>query len=150
MSVDLTPYFASYKALVHIVDGVFHKVKEEFPKEVFCREKCSDCCYALFDLTLVEAVYLNHEFGKKFSGDEKNQILAKADKTDRALVKLKREAYKKVKAGADQLEIVAQMSQERIFVQGNPYPTLNMDRIYSQLQLISAQMLKGIQSSENA
>ncbi len=187
MSVDLTPYFAAYKALVHIVDGVFHKVKEEFPREVFCREKCSDCCYALFDLTLVEAAYLNHEFGKKFSGDQKNQILAKADKTDRALVKLKRDAYKQVQAGADQLEIVAKMSQERIrcpllgendlcimydqrpitcrvygiptstlgashicgrtnFVQGNPYPTLNMDRIYSQLQLISAQMLKGIQS----
>ena len=110
-----------------------------------------------------------------------------AGKTDRALVRLKRDAYKKVKDGADQIEIVGQMSQERVrcpllgqdnlcviyehrpitcrvygipvstagashicgrtnFIQGTPYPTLNMDKIYTQLQLISAKLIKGIQS----
>ena len=187
MPIDLKEYFAQYQALVQVVDGVFEKVKQEYPKEVFCREKCSDCCYAIFDLTLVEALYLKEQFLNKFSGKEKNDILEVADKTDRALIKLKRDAYKKVQDGADQLEIIAQMSQERVrcpllgsdnlcimyehrpitcrvygipvstagsshicgrtnFIQGNPYPTLNMDKIYTQLQLISAKLIQGIGS----
>ncbi|MCG8553659.1 MAG: YkgJ family cysteine cluster protein [Desulfobacterales bacterium] len=186
--MDLKKHFVKYEAVVSMVDQVFDRVKKEFPKEVFCREKCSDCCYAIFDLTLIEALYLNHKFNEKFSGTEKADLIAIADKTDRALVKMKRDAYKKVKDGADQLEIVAKMSQERVrcpllgendlclmyecrpitcrvygmptstagashicgrtnFVQGKAYPTLNMDKIYTQLQLLSAELVKDINST---
>jgi len=189
MALDLEKHFVKYEALVEIVDQVFKKVKQEFPKEVFCREKCSDCCYAIFDLTLIEALYLSQKFKENFSGSAKSDLIAIADKTDRALVKMKRDAYKKVKEGADQLEIVGRMSQERVrcpmlgednlcvmydnrpitcrvygiptstagashicgrtnFVQGNPYPTLNMDKIYSQLQLLSAELIKDINSEK--
>ncbi len=188
MALDLSKHFAQYEALVQMVDGVFDKVKSEYPKEVFCREKCSDCCYALFDLTLIEALYLKDKFLEKFSGIEKENIVQLADKTDRALVKMKRDAFKKVKNGGDQLEVIAKMSQERVrcpllaednlcvlydhrpitcrvygiptstagqshicgrtnFIQGNPYPTLNMDKIYTQLQLLSAQLIKDINST---
>lgn len=186
--MDLDKHFVKYEAVVNMVDQVFDRVKKEFPKEVFCREKCSDCCYAIFDLTLIEALYLNHKFNEKFSGKEKADLIAIADKTDRALAKMKRDAYKKVKDGADQLEIVGRMSQERVrcpllgendlclmyehrpltcrvygiptstagashicgrtnFVQGKAYPTLNMDKIYTQLQLLSAELIKDIKSS---
>lgn len=186
--MDLEKHFVKYEAVVSMVDQVFDRVKKEFPKEVFCREKCSDCCYAIFDLTLIEALYLNHKFNEKFSGTEKADLIAIADKTDRVLVKMKRDAYKKVKDGADQLEIVAKMSQERVrcpllgennlclmyeyrpitcrvygiptstagashicgrtnFVQGKAYPTLNMDKIYTQLQLLSAELVKDINST---
>jgi Fe-S-cluster containining protein len=186
--MDLDKHFVKYEAVVSMVDQVFDRVKKEFSKEVFCREKCSDCCYAIFDLTLIEALYLNHKFNEKFSGTEKADLIAIADKTDRALVKMKRDAYKKVKDGADQLEIVGRMSQERVrcpllgdnnlclmyenrpitcrvygiptstagashicgrtnFVQGKAYPTLNMDKIYTQLQLLSAELVKDINST---
>ncbi|WP_157237866.1 YkgJ family cysteine cluster protein [Desulfobacter curvatus] len=186
--MDLDKHFVKYEAVVSMVDQVFDRVKKEFPKEVFCREKCSDCCYAIFDLTLIEAIYLNHKFNEKFSGNEKSDLIAIADKTDRALAKMKRDAYKKVKEGADQLEIVGRMSQERVrcpllgennlclmyehrpitcrvygiptstagashicgrtnFVQGKAYPTLNMDKIYTQLQLLSAELVKDIKST---
>lgn len=186
--MNLDKHFVKYEALVSMVDQVFDRVKKEFPKEVFCREKCSDCCYAIFDLTLIEALYLNHKFNEKFSGKEKADLIAIADKTDRALTKMKRDAYKKVKEGADQLEVVGRMSQERVrcpllgennlclmyeyrpitcrvygiptstagashicgrtnFVQGKAYPTLNMDKIYTQLQLLSAELIKDINSS---
>ncbi len=189
MALDLKEHFVKYEALVHMVDGVFERVKKEYPKEVFCRKKCSDCCYAIFDLTLIEALYLNDKFLKQFSGTEKNSLIEIADKTDRVLVKMKRNAYREVKNGADQLEIVAKMSQERIrcpllgkddlcvmyehrpitcrvygiptstagsshicgrtnFKQGEPYPTLNMDKIYSQLQLLSVQLIKDINSEQ--
>jgi Fe-S-cluster containining protein len=186
--MDLDKHFVKYEAVVNMVDQVFDRVKQEYPKEVFCREKCSDCCYAIFDLTLIEALYLNHKFNEKFSGKEKAELIAIADKTDRALAKMKRDAYKKVKDGADQLEIVGRMSQERVrcpllgdnnlclmyenrpitcrvygiptstagashicgrtnFVQGKAYPTLNMDKIYTQLQLLSAELVKDINST---
>ena len=186
--MDLDKHFVKYEAVVSMVDQVFDRVKKEYAKEVFCREKCSDCCYAIFDLTLIEALYLNHKFNEKFSGTEKADLIAIADKTDRALVKMKRDAYKKVKDGADQLEIVGRMSQERVrcpllgdnnlclmydnrpitcrvygiptstagashicgrtnFVQGKAYPTLNMDKIYTQLQLLSAELVKDINST---
>jgi Fe-S-cluster containining protein len=189
MALDLKEHFVKYEALVHMVDGVFERVKKEYPKEVFCRKKCSDCCYAIFDLTLIEALYLNDKFLKNFSGMEKNSLIEIADKTDRVLVKMKRNAYREVKNGAEQLEIVAKMSQERVrcpllgkddlcvlyehrpitcriygiptstagsshicgrtnFKQGEPYPTLNMDKIYSQLQLLSVQLIKDINSEQ--
>lgn len=189
MSLDLKEHFVKYEALVQMMDAVFDRVKKEYPKEVFCREKCSDCCYAIFDLTLIEALYLKDRFIKKFSGKEKNDICEIADKTDRALTKMKRDAYREVKNGASELEIVAKMSQERVrcpllgendlcvmyehrpitcrvygiptstmgvshicgrtnFKQGEPYPTLNMDKIYTQLQLLSAQLVKDINSEK--
>ena len=189
MALDLKEHFVKYEALVHMVDGVFERVKKEYHKEVFCRKKCSDCFYAIFDLTLIEALYLNDKFLKQFSGIEKNSLIEIAGKTDRVLVKMKRNAYREVKNGADQLEIVAKMSQERIrcpllgkdelcvmyehrpitcrvygiptstagsshicgrtnFKQGEPYPTLNMDKIYSQLQLLSVQLIKDINSEQ--
>ncbi len=189
MALDLEKHFVKYEALVGMVDQLFNKVKDEFPKEVFCREKCSDCCYAIFDLTLIEALYLNHKFKENFSGSEKSTLIATADKTDRALTKMKRDAVKEVKKGKEELEIVGRMSQERVrcpllgednlcvmydnrpitcrvygiptstagtshicgrtnFVQGQPYPTLNMDKVYSQLQLFSAELVRDI-NSEN-
>lgn len=189
MALDLREHFVKYEALVQMVDAVFDRVKKEYPKEVFCREKCSDCCYAIFDLTLIEALYLKDKFLNKFSGKEKSDLIAVADKTDRVLTRMKRDAFKEVKNGADQLEIVGKMSQERVrcpllgednlcvlyenrpitcrvygiptstagvshicgrtnFSQGKPYPTLNMDKIYTQLQLLSAQLVKAI-NSEN-
>ena len=189
MALDLNEHFVKYEALVEVVDGVFGRVKKEYPREVFCREKCSDCCYAIFDLTLIEALYINSKFLSNFSGQEKNSLIEIADKTDRVLVKMKRNAYKEVKNGADQLEIVGKMSQERVrcpllgennlclmydfrpitcrvygipistagsshicgrtnFNQGDSYPTLNMDKIYSQLQLLSGELIRDI-NSEN-
>ncbi len=189
MALNFKEHFVKYEALVQMVDGVFKRVKNDYPKEVFCREKCSDCCYAIFDMTLIEALYLNDKFQKNITGSKKNDLIKIADKTDRALAKMKRAAYKKVKDGAAELEILGEMSIERVkcplldkndlchmyehrpitcriygiptstlgvshicgrtnFKQGDPYPTLNMDKIYTQLQLLSAQLVKDINSEK--
>ncbi|MCP4020798.1 MAG: YkgJ family cysteine cluster protein [Desulfobacteraceae bacterium] len=188
MTIDLKEHFIKYEAVVQMIDAVFDRVKNEYPKEVFCREKCSDCCYALFDLTLIEALFLKQKFIEKFSGKEKNDLIKTADKTDRALYKLKRDAYKEFQEGKEELEIVGKMSQERVrcpllgsddlcvlyenrpitcrvygiptatagvshicgrtnFTQGKQYPTLNMDKIYTQLQLLSAELIRDIKSN---
>ena len=40
--MDLEKHFVKYEAVVGMIDQVFDRVKKEYPKEVFCREKCSD------------------------------------------------------------------------------------------------------------
>ena len=59
---ELTPVFTAYEALVAEADAVFARVGEMHPDCVTCKPGCSDCCHAMFDLSLVEAMYLNARF----------------------------------------------------------------------------------------
>jgi hypothetical protein len=58
MDFDFTPYFKKYEALVSKSDEAFEHVRKAYAECVKCEEKCADCCYALFDLTLIEALYI--------------------------------------------------------------------------------------------
>jgi Fe-S-cluster containining protein len=114
MSVDLTSYFGKYEALVAQADGVFDRVKNAHADCVKCEEKCADCCFALFDLTLIEALYIHHKFNEKYQGSEKAEILEKSNCADRRIYKIKREAYKDLQAGKNEGEILAAMAFERV------------------------------------
>lgn len=188
MSVDLTSYFNKYEALVAQANGVFDRVKKAHADCVKCEEKCADCCFALFDLTLIEALYIHHKFNEKYQGSEKAELLEKSNRADRQIYKIKRRAYSDFQAGKkNEGEILAAMSLERIrcpllnekelcdlyeyrpitcrfygvptaiggaghtcgksgFKQGEKYPTINLDAVHSQLQQISAELLRDIQS----
>jgi len=41
-----------------LVDEAFKTVTEAFPDEVHCDKGCQDCCHAVFDISLIEAVNL--------------------------------------------------------------------------------------------
>ena len=188
MSVDLTSYFNKYEALVAQANGAFDRVKKAHADCVKCEEKCADCCFALFDLTLIEALYIHHKFNEKFQGSEKAELLEKSNRADRQIYKIKRKAYSDFQAGEKKEgEILAAMALERIrcpllnekelcdlyeyrpitcrfygvptaiggaghtcgksgFKQGEKYPTINLDAVHSQLQQISAELLRDIQS----
>ena len=187
MSVDFTSYFEKYEALVAQADGAFDRVKNTHADCVKCEEKCADCCFALFDLTLIEALYIHHKFNDKFQGSEKVELLEKSNRADRRIYKIKRKAYSELQAGKNEGEILAAMALERVrcpllnekelcdlyeyrpitcrfygvptaiggaghtcgksgFKQGEKYPTVNLDAVYSQLQQISAELLRDIQS----
>ena len=72
MIADLEPIIEKYEALVKQVDEVFEKVRSDYPDCVKCKLECADCCHALFDLSLVEALYVNLKFLETL-GDEKNR-----------------------------------------------------------------------------
>ena len=187
MSIDLKPYFNKYEALVAQADGAFERVKNVYTDCVKCEEKCADCCFALFDLTLIEALYIHHKFNEKYQGSEKIELLEKSNRADRQIYKIKRKAYSELQAGKNEGEILAAMALERIrcpllnekelcalyeyrpitcrfygvptaiggaghtcgksgFKQGEKYPTVNLDAVHSQLQQISAELLRDIQS----
>jgi hypothetical protein len=54
MNLDLSQFFKEYESLVAQVDAVFQKVSGNFASEVRCQQGCSDCCHALFDVTLLK------------------------------------------------------------------------------------------------
>ena len=187
MNIDFTPYFKKYETLVATADEAFERVKKAHADCVKCEEQCSDCCHALFDLTLIETLYLNYQFNKKFEGSKRAALLEKANRADRRAYQIKRKAYKKLQDGKNEGEILAELSLERIrcpllneknlcdlydnrpltcrfygiptaiggaghtcgksgFKQGEKYPTVNLDSVHSQLQQISAELLRDIQS----
>ena len=85
MEINYTRYFKKYQELIKTADHVFARVRNDYPDCVKCKIECSDCCYAMFDLTLIEAIYISHQFDKKFSGLEKEKILQKANFIDRKI-----------------------------------------------------------------
>ncbi len=110
--MDFSEIFARYEGFVAEVDAIFNKVKEAHPEAVKCGEGCDDCCYALFDLSLVEAMYLNQKFNESFSGAARSEVMQRADKADREAYKIKRKVFKASQEGrkaADILEEVASM-----------------------------------------
>jgi Fe-S-cluster containining protein len=114
MEIDFTPFFKQYEELVASADAVFERVQKEFPECVKCKVECSDCCHALFDLSLIEALYINTQFNRLFKDEERERMIVKANRADRAVYKLKKKAYKDLKAGKNEDEIMQAMSKERI------------------------------------
>lgn len=189
MDFDLTPYLQRYQALARVADQVFDRVAAEHPECVRCRSGCVDCCHALFDLTLIEALYINRKFNERYSGPERERLLEKANKADRQIAKIKREAYRDLREGRkDETRILTELGRVRErcpllddddlcvlydyrpitcrfygiptaiggqghtcglsgFEPGGRYPTVQLERIHQQLQQITAEMIRDMQSN---
>ena len=187
MDFDFTPYFKKYEELLSKADAAFERVKQAHADCVKCAEKCADCCFALFDLTLIEALYLNHKFNEKITGSDKARLLERANRADREVHRLKRKAYRDLQAGKSEGEILEELARERVrcpllseadlcdlydnrpltcrfygiptaidgeghtcgksgFEKGKQYPTVNLDTVNSQLQQISAELIRDLKS----
>lgn len=120
--MNLELYFDKYKAIVDQVDAVFKKVQAEHEACVRCRLGCSDCCHALFDLTLIEALYIKSQFDKVFKEDARALVIERANEADRAVYRLKRQAFKDHEKGKPESEILEEMASHRVRC-----PLLNSD-----------------------
>ncbi|MCR5813423.1 MAG: YkgJ family cysteine cluster protein [Desulfovibrio sp.] len=115
MIPDLSPIFSRYEQLRAEADSIFGQMSEKFPQCVTCSKGCSDCCHALFDLSLVEAMYINQAFKAAFDyGAQRSEILTRAATTDRKLTKYKRELFHMEKNGESEAAIMAKAAQIRI------------------------------------
>lgn len=115
MQADLAPIFAQYESLAAQADALFQKVARDNPGCVKCAPGCHDCCHALFDLSLVEAMRLNMAFAAAFKyGPERSRILENASRVDRDLTRLKREMYRAERDGAKPEEILTQAAALRM------------------------------------
>lgn len=114
MKDKLSEIFNRYEKWVCQIDGIYESTRQQFPDCVACKITCSDCCYALFDLSLVEALYINWKFFDTLSGEVKDQILETANRVDREVYKLKRKAFKAVSSGEKtEDQVLFEMAAER-------------------------------------
>ena len=113
MDFDFTPYFKRYEAISAMADQVFEKVRQNHPEEVKCKNHCADCCYALFDLTLIEALYINHHFNALFGEDVRERLLEEANRYDRKIHRIKRKAFQEVEAGKEEATVLESLAKER-------------------------------------
>lgn len=114
MMQQIEKIFAQYEVLAKAADQIFEKVKQEFSEELNCKKGCSDCCHALFDVSLIEALYLNHHFNIRYSGDEKTTLIEKANRADRTIYKIKRDARKRLEKGHTEEDLLVSLAAERV------------------------------------
>ncbi len=112
--MNFEPFFEQYLSLRDKADQAFKKVAEQLPDCVTCKIGCADCCHALFDLSLVEALYINHQFNKNFEGQTRELLLEKANRADRKIYKIKRQAHKEFEAGKTEAEILEKVAAIKI------------------------------------
>ena len=114
IDIDLSEFFQKYEAIAAKADAAFQRIRQDFGEMVKCEAGCTDCCFALFDLTLIEALYVNHHFHESVSEDKQAAMLGIANRTDRAIYKLKKAAFKATQTGKDEKQVVEEMGKERI------------------------------------
>jgi len=114
MGIDFEPFFKEYEALLALADKTFEKVRQDFPELVTCKVECADCCHALFDLPLIEALYINYHFNRTFKGQEKEAFLETVNQVDRQIYKLKKKANKDLEAGKTEEDILTALAEARV------------------------------------
>ena len=78
MNFDFTPFFKRYEVLSVLAQNLFDRVSADHPSCISCQKGCDECCYALFDLTLIESLYINHKFNRLFRGNQRDSMLERA------------------------------------------------------------------------
>lgn len=115
MLAELEPVFKKYERFVRQLDDVFEQVRQKHPDCVKCKLECADCCHALFDLSLIEALYINRHFIENAAEEKKVEIVEVANQADRKIYQLKRRAFKAVDGGEKTEEdVLLEMSVERV------------------------------------
>lgn len=66
-----------YGELLNEVDAWFQSCLERHPELIACRNGCSECCRGLFDITLLDALYLRRGFDR-LPGVMKSEIARSA------------------------------------------------------------------------
>ena len=114
-NAELEEIFLEYEILTAQVDKIFADVRTKFSKEVTCFESCSDCCHALFDLSLVEAMAINRAFQDKFGyGGTRSYVIEQAGEADRELTRLKFRFYKEVQGGTADENVMEAVAKEKV------------------------------------
>ncbi|KPJ63945.1 MAG: hypothetical protein AMJ45_06665 [Syntrophobacter sp. DG_60] len=80
--------FAEYKTLVDKADKAFKKMEGEYGHLIPCRIHCCDCCYAIFGLFLIEAIFLNHFFNN-LNRKERREAIIRSEKADAKMLQVK-------------------------------------------------------------
>lgn len=113
--LDFSKTFEKYEALVSEVDKIFSAMQDAHKDSVRCEIHCCDCCYAVFDVTLVEAAYIHYHFNRSLARRERRQLQKKAEKADRKFYQIKRKLHKMYRdEGKSSEEVLSHLARERV------------------------------------
>ena len=113
--LDFSKTFEKYEALVHEADKIFQAMQEAHKDCIRCKIYCCDCCYAVFDLTLIESFYMNHHFNKSLTRRERRPILRRAEKAERKFYRIKQKLQKMyVREGKTPQQVLFHLANERV------------------------------------
>jgi Fe-S-cluster containining protein len=85
--MNLIQLFRSYELLVDKAEAAFQRVGREHGACIMCERHCADCCYAVFGLFLIEAVYLKESFDR-LDANVAHDTLLRCNDMDRTLKRL--------------------------------------------------------------
>ena len=114
MTIDFKPFFKKYEALVEAAEKGFERIRSDYPDCVKCKIGCADCCHALFDMPLIEALYIHYRFKETIDEKRQAQLIEKAETADRELHIIKRSAYKAATGGTSETDILTAMAAQRV------------------------------------
>ena len=117
--------FSRYETLVSEVDKIFNAMQEAHKDCVRCKTYCSDCCYAVFDVTLIEAFYMNYHFNNALTRKERRAIVKRAETADRQYYQIKQKLQKMyIHQGKSPEDVLSRLAEERV-----PCPLLNSKKL---------------------
>ncbi len=82
-----TDLFKEYQEFAQKADYAFNQVEKEYSTCVNCEIGCTDCCYSVFGLFPIEAVYVKYHFDQLERGERREAVL-RAKKADKKLQKI--------------------------------------------------------------
>jgi len=113
--LDFSKTFEKYETLVAQVDKIFTAMQDAHKDCVRCEIYCCDCCYAVFDVTIIESVYINHHFNRSLARRERRKILRRAERADRKFYQIKQKLQKMyVQEGRSPDEVLLHLAHERV------------------------------------
>ena len=113
--LDFKNTFIKYETLVQGVEKSVAQIREAHPDGIRCVQHCSDCCNAVFDLSLIESVYINYQFYGSLNRDLQDPILDRADRADRQSYRIRRRILKMITQGEkSEEEIFPLLAEERV------------------------------------
>ena len=89
--MESKPIFEKLDSLLAQVETTFSAMVEKFPEEIRCKPGCDDCCHACFDLSLIEATYLEAGL-KTLSADQLDLVKEQARAAKQEFERLSAEA----------------------------------------------------------
>jgi Fe-S-cluster containining protein len=78
--MTLEEHIRRYLELVERADNLFATVQQSYGDLMACRPGCDECCHVYYELSLIEAFYLNGMFSQEVSGKVREKALFRAEK----------------------------------------------------------------------
>jgi Fe-S-cluster containining protein len=88
--MSFSHFFERYELLAARADEAFHAMEQRYGECVRCELHCADCCYAVFGLFLIEALYVQHHF-QRLSEELRREALVRAEEAEAELHRIQDE-----------------------------------------------------------